>query len=57
MHRYRLGRSRDHGSYKSSEVMGLFIISIIGWSLFFGLCMSIGFIIDQVLSRLFRVGA
>lgn len=56
-HRYRFGRFRDRGSYKSSEVMALFIISVIGWITFFLLCMAIGMGIDFILTRVFRIGA
>jgi hypothetical protein len=55
-HRYRFGRFRDRGSYKSSEVMALFIISVIGWITFFLLCMAIGMGIDFILTRVFRIG-
>ncbi|GIW88457.1 MAG: hypothetical protein KatS3mg108_2781 [Isosphaeraceae bacterium] len=54
--RYRFGRFRDRGSYKSSEVMALFILSIFGWISFFLLCMAIGMAIDMILTRVFHIG-
>lgn len=52
MSRFRIGRFRDRASYKSSEVVGLFILSLFGWMLFWGLVVAI----DFILTRVFHIG-
>jgi hypothetical protein len=42
-------RFRDRGSYKSSEVVGLFIISIMGGMLFCGICFALDYLLSKVL--------
>jgi hypothetical protein len=49
--RSRLFRFRDRASYKSSEVLALFVISMFLGMLFFGVCMAI----DYALNRLFGI--
>jgi hypothetical protein len=46
MARARLFRFRDRASFKPSEVVGLFLISLFGWMLFFVLVMTL----DRLLS-------
>ena len=52
MGRSRLGRYRDRQSYKASEVVGLFILSLFGGMLIFGLFV----LVDWLLQRLFGLG-
>lgn len=47
----RLYRFGDRASYKTSEVVGLFVISIFAGMAFFGICMAI----DYALERLFGI--
>lgn len=49
--RSRLSRFGDRASYKASEVLGLFVISIFGGMAIFGICMAI----DYALERLFGI--
>jgi hypothetical protein len=49
MFRVRITQFRDRASYKSSEVIALFIVSIFGGMLFCGLCVVIDFLIGQFL--------
>lgn len=49
MARSRLFRFRDRASYKSSEVLALFLLSIFLGMLFYGLC----WLVDWVWSLLF----
>ena len=48
--RGRLFRHRDRASYKASEVLGLYIISMGLGMIFFGLCMAIDRAIEWVRS-------
>lgn len=43
-HRGRFLKYRDRASYKSSEVIGLFIISMGLGMIFFGICMAIDYV-------------
>jgi hypothetical protein len=45
----RYVRFRDRGSYRSSEVVGLFIISIMGGMLFCCICFAIDYFLSKVL--------
>jgi hypothetical protein len=49
--RSRLFRFRDRGSYKTSEVLGLFIVSLFLGMLFFLVCMAV----DYALGLLFGI--
>ncbi len=46
--RSKLSRFRDRASYKTSEVLGLFIISLFLGMFLFGLCMAIDYAIDSL---------
>lgn len=47
----RAFRYRDRKSYKASEVVGLFVVSIFGGMLFFGLCALVDFLIGRFTGR------
>jgi hypothetical protein len=49
MSRVRFFRFRDRASYKPSEVLGLFVVSLFGGMILFGICV----LVDQVLSQVF----
>jgi len=46
--RSRFFRFRDRASYKSSEVIGLFLISIFAGMFFYGLCMLVDFLLRSL---------
>jgi hypothetical protein len=50
--RGRLFRFKDRASYKTSEVLGLFVISIFLGMAFFGVCL----VVDYALQTLFGIG-
>jgi hypothetical protein len=50
MPRFRLSRFRDRASYKSSEVIGLFIISLFAGAVFCGLCMVVDYLVKTFLN-------
>jgi hypothetical protein len=52
MARSRLFRFRDRGSYKSSEVVALFVLSLFGGALLFLLCV----LVDWFLRTFFGIG-
>jgi hypothetical protein len=52
MSRGRLSRFRDRGSYKSSEVAALFVLSLFAGALFYLLCV----LVDWVLQTVFGIG-
>lgn len=52
MGRSRLFRFRDRGSYKSSEVVALFLLSLFGGAIMFLLCM----VVDWFLRTFFGIG-
>lgn len=49
--RSRLSRFSDRASYKTSEVLGLYIIGLFLGMLFFGVCLAI----DYALNKLFGI--
>ena len=44
-------RFRDRGSYKPSEVLGLFVLSLFGGMLLFGLCVLANSLMDRIFGR------
>ncbi len=46
--RSRLFRFRDRASYKSSEVIGLFLISIFAGMIFFGICAALNALYERL---------
>ncbi|MBX6312113.1 MAG: hypothetical protein IRY99_04220 [Isosphaeraceae bacterium] len=48
----RIGRFKDRASYKPSEVVGLFVISLFGGMLFFLICV----LVDHLLGQFFGSG-
>ena len=51
MRRGGLYRFRDRGSYKPSEVLGLFVLSLFGGMLMFGVCMLVNSLMDRIFGR------
>lgn len=51
MRRGAFFRFRDRSSYKPSEVVGLFVISLFGGMLIFGVCMLISSIVDRIMGK------
>ena len=49
MRRGSLYRFRDRQSYKPSEVVGLFVLSLFGGMFVFGICM----LVDSLIQRIF----
>jgi hypothetical protein len=49
MARARFFRFRDRASYKASEVLGLFVISIIGGMIFFLICVVVDFFVRHLI--------
>ncbi len=47
MRRSGIYRFRDRQSYKPSEVLGLFIISMIGGMFVFGICMLVNMVLEH----------
>ena len=46
--RSRLFRFRDRASYKTSEVLGLFVLSIFLGMIFFGICAAIDYALQSI---------
>jgi len=44
----RLSRFGDRQSYKPSEVVGLFVISIFGGMFVFAICMAVNILIESI---------
>lgn len=51
MRRAGIFRFRDRGSYKPSEVLGLFVLSIFLGMGVFGICMLVSMMIDRITGK------
>lgn len=51
MSRGKFFRFRDRGSYKASEVLALFVISLIGGMFLFAICAAVDYLIRHIMGQ------